>query len=82
MPIGRFDAHFGSLLNQASVEPLTVRIPEIKDMNTVMRLRNNGIGTRMIRAAGQVVRQAGRRAIGVGMSPDYTSAQALYPKAG
>jgi hypothetical protein len=54
------------------------------DMNTVTPLRQNGIGTRMIKAAEQLVRQAGRGAIGigVGVEPDYAIAQALYPKLG
>jgi GNAT superfamily N-acetyltransferase len=59
-------------------------IPEIHDMNTVTHLRKNGIGTRMIKAAEQRVRQAGKRVIGigVGVTPDYAIAQALYPKLG
>jgi GNAT superfamily N-acetyltransferase len=59
-------------------------IPEINDMNTVTHLRRNGIGTRMIEAAEELVRQAGRRVIGigVGVTPDYAIAQRLYPKLG
>ncbi|MEI7881763.1 MAG: GNAT family N-acetyltransferase [bacterium] len=59
-------------------------VPEINDMNTVTRLRKNGIGTRMILAAEELVRKAGRRAIGigVGVTPDYAIAQSLYPKLG
>jgi GNAT superfamily N-acetyltransferase len=54
------------------------------DMNIVTPLRQNGIGTRMIKAAEQLVRQAGRGAIGIGVNvePDYAIAQALYPKLG
>jgi len=59
-------------------------IPEIKDMNTVTPLRKNGIGTQMINAAEDLVRQAGKRVIGigVGVTPDYAIAQRLYPKLG
>jgi GNAT superfamily N-acetyltransferase len=59
-------------------------IPEINDMNTVTSLRKNGIGTRMIKAAELLVRQAGRTVIGigVGVEPDYAIAQALYPELG
>ena len=59
-------------------------IPEINDMNTVTPLRKNGIGTQMIKAAEQLVRKAGRGAIGigVGVESDYAIAQALYPKLG
>ena len=59
-------------------------IPEISDMNVVAHLRRNGIGTRMIEAAEQVVREAGKKfiGIGVGVTPDYEIAQHLYPKLG
>lgn len=59
-------------------------IPEINDMNTVTRLRKNGIGTRMIRAAEDLIRETGRQVvgIGVGITPDYAIAQSLYPKLG
>jgi ubiquinone/menaquinone biosynthesis C-methylase UbiE/GNAT superfamily N-acetyltransferase len=59
-------------------------IPEINDMNTVTGLRKNGIGTRMIEAAEEVVLRAGKRVIGigVGVTPDYAIAQSLYPKLG
>jgi GNAT superfamily N-acetyltransferase len=59
-------------------------IPEIQDMNTVSGLRRNGIGTRMIGEAEEIVRKAGRRVvgIGVGVTPDYAIAQRLYPRLG
>jgi len=59
-------------------------IPEINDMNTVTRLRKNGIGTQMILAAEELVRKAGKRTIGigVGVTTDYAIAQSLYPKLG
>lgn len=59
-------------------------IPEINDMNTVTHLRKNGIGTRMIAAAEDIVRSAGKTliGIGVGVTPDYAIAQSLYPKLG
>lgn len=59
-------------------------IPEVNDMNTVTSLRRNGIGTRMLEAAEELVQQTGRRVIGigVGVTPDYAIAQKLYPKLG
>ena len=59
-------------------------IPEINDMNTVTHLRKNGIGTRMIEAAEELARRAGKEVIGigVGVTPDYAIAQRLYPKLG
>ena len=59
-------------------------IPEINDMNVVAPLRCNGIGAKMIAAAEQVVQQAGKSiiGIGVGVTPDYEIAQGLYPKVG
>ena len=59
-------------------------IPEVNDMNTVTHLRRNGIGTLMLKAAEELVRQTGRRVIGIGagVTPDYSIAQKLYPKLG
>lgn len=59
-------------------------IPEINDMNTVSNLRRNGIGTRMILAAEDVIRERGRpvAGIGVGVTSDYSIARSLYPKLG
>ena len=59
-------------------------IPEISDMNVVAHLRRNGIGTKMVEAAEQVVRQNGKLVIGIGVgaTPDYGIAQQLYPKLG
>lgn len=59
-------------------------IAEINDMNTVTHLRRNGIGTRMIAAAEDIVRSAGKTVIGigVGVTLDYAIAQSLYPKLG
>lgn len=59
-------------------------IPEINDMNTVTGLREQGIGTRMIQAAEELVAAAGKPVIGigVGVTPDYAIAQRLYPRLG
>jgi GNAT superfamily N-acetyltransferase len=59
-------------------------IPEISDMNTATGLRRQGIGTRMIAAAEGLVREAGKRTVGIGAgaSADYAIAQSLYPKLG
>ncbi|HRJ41459.1 MAG: GNAT family N-acetyltransferase [Caldilineaceae bacterium] len=59
-------------------------IPEINDMNTVSHLRRNGIGTRMIQAAEELIGKTRRRVvgIGVGVTPDYAIAQSLYPNLG
>ena len=59
-------------------------IPEVNDMNTVTPLRGKGIGTRMLQAAEEPVRQKGMRfiGIGVGVTPDYAIAQKLYPNLG
>ncbi|MEM7125545.1 MAG: GNAT family N-acetyltransferase [Chloroflexota bacterium] len=59
-------------------------IPEINDMNVIAPLRCNGIGTKMIECAEQIVRLSGKSVIGigVGMTPGYEIAQRLYPKLG
>ncbi len=59
-------------------------IPEIHDMNTATSRRRNDIGTRMLKAAEQLVQRTGRSVIGigVGVTPNYAIAQRLYPKQG
>lgn len=59
-------------------------IPEINDMNVVASLRSNGIGSQLVEAAEELVRQSGKPiiGIGVGVTPDYAIAQRLYPKLG
>ena len=59
-------------------------IPEIHDMNTVTALRRNGIGTKMIAAAEELVRASGIGTIGIGVgaTADYAIAQSLYPRLG
>ena len=59
-------------------------IPEINDMNVIASLRGNGVGTKLVEAAEQIVRQNGKQiiGIGVGITPDYRVAQKLYPKLG
>ena len=76
---------YTNVIWESSYEPFRRRgIPEINDMNTVTHLRKNGIGSRMIAAAENAVRQAGGLVIGigVGVTPDYAIARRLYPKLG
>ena len=76
---------YANVIWEPDYEPFKQQgIPEINDMNTVAHLRKNGIGTRMILAAEEIVRQKGVRlvGIGVGVTPDYDIAQHLYPRLG
>ena len=54
-------------------------IPEINDLNVLLRFRRRGIATALIKEAEQRI---GERSsvvgIGVGMTPDYGAAQRLY----
>jgi GNAT superfamily N-acetyltransferase len=76
---------YANLIWEPEYEPFrTQGIPEINDMNTVTMLRRNGIGSRMIASAEEIVRSRGKRiiGIGVGVTPDYAIAQSLYPNLG
>ena len=59
-------------------------IPEINDLNTATHLRRQGIGSRLIAVAEDLVRRSGHQTIGigVGVTPDYAMAQRLYPRLG
>jgi GNAT superfamily N-acetyltransferase len=59
-------------------------IPEINDVNVIVPLRDKGIGTRMIRAAENCVKKAGKTIIGIGYytGPGHEVARRLYPKLG
>lgn len=49
---------YTNVIGDPDYEPFRQKgIPEINDMNTVTRLRKNGIGTRMIWAAENLIRE-------------------------
>ena len=76
---------YTNLIWEPDYAPFRARgIPEIHDMNTVTSLRRNGIGTRMISAAEELVRARGIETIGIGVgaTADYAIAQSLYPNLG
>lgn len=55
-------------------------IPEIVDLNMLPDYRKQGIGTKLIQACEQAVKEQGRAFIGlgVGLTADYGNAQRLY----
>lgn len=59
-------------------------IPEIADLNVLPKYRNQGVGTALIKACEELVRE--RRlsviGIGVGLTVDYGNAQKLYIRLG
>ncbi len=59
-------------------------IPEIKDLNVLPAFRRQGIGTKLIHACEDRVKNQGYTTVGlgVGMSADYGSAQRLYIQLG
>ncbi|WP_410769412.1 GNAT family N-acetyltransferase [Fontibacillus sp. BL9] len=58
-------------------------IPEINDFNVLLKYRGLGIGTRLMDAAEEIVRERSPIAgIGVGVFSDYGIAQVLYVKRG
>lgn len=58
-------------------------IPEIKDLNVLPNFRNQGIGSILLDAAEkEAFNHTSNIGIGVGLYPDYGSAQKLYVKRG
>jgi len=59
-------------------------IPEIKDLNTLIKFRNNGIATALMNIAEKRIRESGYSIIGlgVGLYSDYGIAQRMYVKRG
>jgi len=58
-------------------------IPEVKDLNVLPKFRRRGIATKLMNAAETTIKSRSPLAgIGVGMYPDYGSAQRLYVKRG
>lgn len=76
---------YTNVLWQSGYPPFfSAGIPEINDMNVAGELRGRGIGRAMVAAAEAEARAAGKRimGIGVGLTPDYSIAQHLYPLLG
>ena len=59
-------------------------IPEIADLNVLPMYQRQGIATALIQACEQAIWTRGSTlvGIGVGLTEDYTGAQALYPRLG
>jgi len=58
-------------------------IPEITDLNVLIKFRKQGIGTKLMDAAEALISEKSDRAgIGVGLTKDYGNAQRLYVKKG
>jgi uncharacterized cupin superfamily protein/GNAT superfamily N-acetyltransferase len=83
--IGECLAGYVTIVWTPEYEPFrTQGVPEIKDLNTLHEFRKRGVGTALISAAENACLAADRLkiGIGVGLTPDYGSAQRLYPKLG
>ena len=58
-------------------------IPEINDLNTLIKFRRKGIGTALMDAAeNEIERRSDTAGIGVGVTADYGPAQQLYVRRG
>lgn len=58
-------------------------IPEIMDLNVLPQYRKKGVGSQLLDTAeSQAAIQSTKVGIGVGLSPDYGSAQRLYVRRG
>jgi GNAT superfamily N-acetyltransferase len=59
------------------------RIPEINDFNVLIKYRRQGIGSKLMDKAEEIIRERSDIAgIGVGIFSDYGNAQVLYAKRG
>ncbi|MCD4817348.1 MAG: GNAT family N-acetyltransferase [Candidatus Cloacimonetes bacterium] len=60
------------------------KIPEIKDLNTLIKFQNKGIATMLIDKAEEMIKENGYSVvgIGVGLYSDYGIAQRMYVKRG
>jgi ribosomal protein S18 acetylase RimI-like enzyme len=59
------------------------KIPEIVDLNVLIKFRDQGIGTALMNAAESLIAEKFKLVgIGVGMTSDYGAAQRLYVKRG
>lgn len=76
---------YANVLWQSDYLPFSeTGIPETSDLNVVTSEQGQGIGTALIRACENAMRNAGKptAGIGVGLTPDYAAAQRLYPRMG
>lgn len=76
---------YANIIWQPDYEPFReAGIPEINDMNVVTEFQKQGIGSALIQEAECIARQHGKEVMGIGfgLTPDYGSAQRLYPKLG
>lgn len=77
-------AGYLTLLWQSKYAPFREnKIPEIVDLNVLIKFRNRGIGTALMNAAESLIAEKFKLAgIGVGLTSDYGAAQRLYVKRG
>ena len=76
---------YTTLVWQSGYEPFQRQaIPEIVDLNVITAHQGQGIGTRLIRAAEQIVVQHSRPTIGISVEQmgTHLAANKLYPKLG
>ena len=82
--IGEGFAGYVTVIWESGYEPFRKEgIPEIQDFNVLPKFREQGIGTALMdRVEEMVAERSDVVGIGVGMYPDYGSAQRLYVKRG
>ena len=86
--VAEFNGEFAGYLTiqwESSDEYFRKRnIPEIKDLNTLFRYRNNGIARALMDASEKMIEKKGYQiiGIGVGLYSDYGIAQRMYVKRG
>jgi 2-polyprenyl-3-methyl-5-hydroxy-6-metoxy-1,4-benzoquinol methylase/GNAT superfamily N-acetyltransferase len=76
---------YGTLLSLSGYAPFREQgIPEIADLNVIREYQHKGIGSALVYAAERLARACGCAAIGIAVeqSPDYESANRLYPHLG
>lgn len=85
--VAEVDHQFAGYVNvlwNSSYPPFAQQsIPEINDFNVLIRYQRQGIGTKLMDRAEEVIKErSGIAGIGVGLFADYGHAQILYAKRG
>ncbi|OWR32374.1 GNAT family N-acetyltransferase [Saccharibacillus sp. O23] len=77
-------AGYGSVIWQPDYPPFREQsIPEISDLNVLIRFRKQGIASRLMdRAEQEIAERSSSAGIGVGLFADYGQAQIMYVKRG
>ena len=83
-PVGHVDVHWEGLSwrNNEAVKQYTVGCPELNGLGVIEELQSRGIGTKLIAAAEQVIRERGYKRAGLAVDLNNDRARRLYERLG